>query len=283
MLTHLLSGSDVFYTQEMYNHFTIRDICTLDWLQMEVILIRKFDAPILTNDLSIDRVLAAGLTVLFVFLDGSLPAGLDGALNDLAREYAGQMLIVKVPAKDNPNSRNRYGIVRIPTLVAVKDGQVLSRGEDIQPEDIKRHAAYLLGKGPKPQEAQPRRYGETSGTSRPSGSTAASGGATGPIHVTDATFDQEVLRSPLPVLIDFWAPWCGPCRMVEPIVEKLSREKSGRMKFVKMNVDENPAVSGRYGVQSIPTMMIVKDGQVAARWAGALPEQAIRSKIAPFE
>jgi thioredoxin-like negative regulator of GroEL len=70
--------------------------------------------------------------------------------------------------------------------------------------------------------------------------------------------------------------------MVEPIVEKLSREKPGRMKFVKMNVDENPAVAGRYGVQSIPTMMIVKDGQVVSRWAGALPEQAIRSKIAPF-
>jgi thioredoxin len=253
-----------------------------EWLPTEVNLIRTFDTPILTNDQSIDRVLASGLPVLFVFLDGSLLSGLEGALNGVAKEYAGQLLVVKVPVKDNPNSRSRYGVVRTPTLVAVKDGQVISRAENIQPEDIKRHAEYLLGKGPKPQAVQPHSDGRTAEAPRPSDSTAASGRAAGPIAVTDATFDQEVMRSSIPVLIDFWAPWCGPCKMIAPIVEKLSREKSGRMKFVKLNVDENPAIAGRYGVQSIPTMMIVKDGQVVDRWVGAMPEPVIRSKVAPF-
>jgi thioredoxin 2 len=97
--------------------------------------------------------------------------------------------------------------------------------------------------------------------------------------VTDATFDQEVLRSPQPVLIDFWAPWCGPCRMVEPILERLAQEMAGRLRVAKVNVDENPMTARRYGVQSIPTMMMVKNGQIVDRWAGALPEGALRNRV----
>ncbi|MCC6189828.1 MAG: thioredoxin, partial [Anaerolineales bacterium] len=97
--------------------------------------------------------------------------------------------------------------------------------------------------------------------------------------VTDATFEQEVLRATEPVLIDFWAPWCGPCHMVAPVVERLAQEMSGRLRVAKVNVDENPGLSGRFGVQSIPTMMIFNEGQLVTRWAGALPEGTIRQRL----
>jgi thioredoxin 1 len=98
--------------------------------------------------------------------------------------------------------------------------------------------------------------------------------------VTDASFEREVLRSPQPVLVDFWASWCGPCRMTEPLIERIARDLAGRLRVAKVNVDENPNLSMRYGVQSIPTMMLVKDGQVVDRWVGALPETNLRMRIA---
>ena len=83
-----------------------------------------------------------------------------------------------------------------------------------------------------------------------------------PIVVTDATFQSEVIQSPLPVFLDCWAPWCGPCRMLAPIVDQLAAELAGRVKVAKLNVDENPQTAAKYGLQSIPTMLIFKNGQV---------------------
>ena len=83
-----------------------------------------------------------------------------------------------------------------------------------------------------------------------------------PLDVSDAQFEAEVLKSPLPVLVDFWAPWCGPCRMVAPIVEELAEEYHGRVKFVKVNTDENLDTAMRYGIRSIPTLLLFKDGQL---------------------
>ncbi len=93
-------------------------------------------------------------------------------------------------------------------------------------------------------------------------------------HVTDATFDQEVLKSSTPVLIDFWAPWCGPCRAIGPIVEELAGTYAGRLKVVKMNVDDNPETPSRYGVRGIPNLLIVKGGQVKEQIVGAVPKGA---------
>ncbi len=88
------------------------------------------------------------------------------------------------------------------------------------------------------------------------------------MEVTDSNFDVEVLKSETPVLVDFWAPWCGPCKAIGPIVEQLSESFADQVKFAKCNVDDNPATPGKYGIQSIPTLMIFKDGQVADQVIG---------------
>jgi thioredoxin len=104
------------------------------------------------------------------------------------------------------------------------------------------------------------------------------------VHVTDASFDQEVLKSETPVLVDFWAPWCGPCRAIAPILDDLASEYNGRLKIAKINVDDNPQTPGRYGVRGIPNLLIIKGGQVKEQIIGAVPKarlvQAVDGAIA---
>jgi thioredoxin 1 len=97
--------------------------------------------------------------------------------------------------------------------------------------------------------------------------------------VSDETFEQEVLQSPVPVLVDFWAAWCGPCKAIAPVVEELAGEYEGKMKVMKLDVDENPRTPTTYGVQSIPTLLIFKDGRPAERIVGAVPKKLLVDKI----
>jgi len=97
----------------------------------------------------------------------------------------------------------------------------------------------------------------------------------GILEVTDASFDQDVLKADQPVLVDFWATWCGPCRAIAPIVDELAREYQGKVKIGKMDVDRNNATPMRYGVRGIPTVILFKDGQVAAAKIGALPKSKL--------
>ena len=96
---------------------------------------------------------------------------------------------------------------------------------------------------------------------------------------TDATFKQDVLDSDQPVLVDFWAPWCGPCRMVGPIIDRISEKTAGKAKVYKLNVDENPTVAGNYGITGIPTVMIFNKGQVDRQFVGVQPEQVYMSAL----
>jgi len=103
-----------------------------------------------------------------------------------------------------------------------------------------------------------------------------------PIHVSDAAFEKSVLQSTLPVIVDFWAPWCSPCRMVAPTLEKIAKEMAGKVVVAKVNTDENPDWATRYGVQGIPTMLFIANGKVVHRQVGALPEGMLREIVDQF-
>lgn len=105
---------------------------------------------------------------------------------------------------------------------------------------------------------------------------------TEPIHVTDAAFEKTVLQSKLPVVVDFWAPWCGPCRMVAPVLDKLAQEYAGKLLIAKVNTDENPEWAQKYGIQGIPTMFFVANGKIVHRQVGALPEPMLREVVKEF-
>lgn len=102
---------------------------------------------------------------------------------------------------------------------------------------------------------------------------------TSPIHVTDTEFESKVLQSTTPVVVDFWAPWCGPCKMIAPVLEKLAAEYGDKLIIAKVNTDENPQWAIHYGVQGIPTLLFIRDGLVKDRIVGAAPAPVIQAKM----
>lgn len=234
-----------------------------------------FDTPINSNDSSFDRVLGAGLPVLAVFTAGAPDSALADTLKQIAKSDSGKLLAVQVRLEDNPALVKRFNL-RANSLLTFRDGQEYSRAEMPNAESARAHAAYLLGHGPKPAAPPP----PTAEPARPSAHTGQGSGAqNSPLHVTDATFAREVLNSPLPVMVDFWADWCGPCHRIAPSLEKLAREYAGRVRIAKLNVDENQRTSMEYKVQSIPTLLLVKNGKIVDRLVGALPEPQLRNNI----
>jgi thioredoxin 1 len=102
------------------------------------------------------------------------------------------------------------------------------------------------------------------------------------LELTTQNFEEKVIKSGKPVLVDFWAEWCGPCRMIGPIVEDLSKELEGKLIVGKVNVDNEPNISGTYGIRNIPTLLIFKDGKVAEKLIGAMPKAVLLSKLQPY-
>ncbi|MCF7873566.1 MAG: thioredoxin [Candidatus Omnitrophica bacterium] len=102
------------------------------------------------------------------------------------------------------------------------------------------------------------------------------------VEVTNANFDSEVLQSEIPVLIDFWAPWCGPCKAVEPVLEEIENEVGEKIKICRINLDEAPEIATKYSIMSIPTLMVVKDGNIMDTKVGALPKDSLMSIIQPY-
>lgn len=100
-----------------------------------------------------------------------------------------------------------------------------------------------------------------------------------PVTVTDATFSTQVERSPLPVLVDAWAPWCGPCRMIAPVIDQLAEELAGRLRVAKLNVDDNPATAARFDLRSIPTLLLIKGGREVDRIVGVVPKAEIARRL----
>ncbi len=181
----------------------------------------QFDAPINTNDQSLDRVLATPLPVLLVLVPGSPAPVLQTALNDVARSEAGKLLIAKVNTAENPNAVRRFSVDGSLTLIAWKGGSEQLRLDSPTPDQV----------------------------------------------------------SAEPVLVDFWAPWCGPCRMIAPTLEKLSREYAGKLRIAKLNVDENPRLAAQYNASSIPLLVVFKGGRPVQRIVGAHPEPNLRKFV----
>ena len=98
-------------------------------------------------------------------------------------------------------------------------------------------------------------------------------------HIKDAEFEQEVIKSEIPVLVDFWATWCGPCQMIAPVLEELAQEYGSLLKIVKMNVDENPATPSLFGIRAIPTLILFKAGEVVERITGVVPKDQLKAKL----
>jgi thioredoxin 1 len=226
-----------------------------------------FDTPLNSNDQSFERVLRAGLPVLALFSAGAPDAGTDDALKQIAKTEAGKLIVVKIRADENPALVKRFSI-RAPTVITFQNENEQTRAEMPTASDVRAYAEYALGRGSKPLKDE----GRTTKEARANGDDA-------PLKVTDATFAREVMGAPLPVMVDFWAEWCGPCRMIAPALEKLAREYAGRVRIAKLNVDENPRTQAQYQVQGIPTLLLVKNGRVVDRIVGALPEGQLRIQV----
>ncbi len=103
-----------------------------------------------------------------------------------------------------------------------------------------------------------------------------------PVPISDATFEQEVLKADKPVLVDFWATWCGPCRMIAPVLEEIAADKGESLKIAKLDVDANPVSAGRFGVRAIPTMIVFKDGKEAQRLVGYMPKERLLQQLSQY-
>ena len=233
---------------------------------------RVFDSPINASDQSFSRVLNAGLPVLAIFWNGqSLAPDIEDKLKALARDEAGRLLVVKVSVKDTPQTTKQHNVKQTPLLIGFRDGAEVTRAPALAASAVKAHAQFTMGQGPAPaQQERPAPRIDAEPTARAGSS---------PVHVTDASFARDVLQSPLPVLVDFWAPWCGPCHMIAPTLEKLAAEYAGRLRVAKVNIDENPRYANKYGVQSIPTLLMFKNARAVDRVVGAQPEPSLRMAI----
>jgi len=220
-----------------------------------------FDTPITTDDNNLKKVLGQKEPALLILHEGALDKPLDDAIRKEAKRNAGDLLVVRVDVRENRDTLLKYGEPPLPALVTLTASnfgrKVKSDAENIRPKDVRDHVKHLLKDTPLPQKKE---------------SSSNNGGSSKkPMAVTDANFRKEVLKSKVPVLVDFWAEWCQPCHMIAPHVEKIAAEYGGKIKVVKLDTDKNRVISQRYNIQSIPTMILFEGGQPAQRITGANP------------
>jgi thioredoxin 1 len=212
--------------------------------------------------------------VLILFTSGEgLRSDFKAAFDKAAKEDTGKIAYVRADPQQLPALAERFGVGDKPVLIAWYCGEEIARrqkpwGTDL-PLAIEMLQNAVTASGNMVEEPTEE---EKKPVTQPNYPNA-------PVIVTDATFEQEVLNSDLPVLVDFWAAWCGPCRMVAPILEKLAGEFAGKIKIAKVDVDANPGLQNAFRIQSIPNLMIVKNRTMIFNQPGALPEAPLRDLI----
>jgi len=224
-----------------------------------------FDTPITTNDDALDRVLGQSLPVLLYLYDAP-NSNLDAAFKRVAKDHSGEILVAKVDVNASPQVYARFKSPALPALFTLDDGVVESQAAQILPDDVDAHADFLVGQGPLPQS-----------TAREANAREQAGAL--PVHISDASFANDVLQSDVPVLVDFWAPWCGPCHMIAPVLDQVAEQYAGQVKIAKLNVDQNPMAARQFGAMSIPLLVLFKGGQPVGRLVGAHPKPNIENLI----
>jgi thioredoxin 1 len=233
------------------------------------------NTPINTDDENLKQILRQNLPVAIYLYNGSEKPDkpLEDTVSRLAKKYAGELLIARINTATNPKTYTQYNTPVTPAIItltrALMGKKIKSQATAVRPADVRAHVEYLLDKGPHPAQ-QTEEKPAAAGDSAPNTKAAS--------QINDASFKKVVLRSEVPVLVDFWAPWCAPCRTIAPFIDKMADEYAGQVKVVKLNVDENPRTARQFNVQSIPTVIIFRNGEVLEQRVGANPG-AIRSMI----
>jgi len=233
------------------------------------------DAPITLTDANLGQILNGDKPALILFTSGEgLRSDFKAAFDKSAKEdTSGKIVYARVDPRDLPALAQRFNVGDKPVLIAWYCGQEVARRQKPWGTDLPL-AIELLQKAV--TESGTVISEQTEEVKEPVNQPTV---LNAPVTVTDATFEQEVLNADLPVLVDFWAAWCGPCRMVAPILEKLAGEFAGQIKIAKVDVDANPGLSQAFRIQSIPNLMIVKQRTMIFNQPGALPENALRDLI----
>lgn len=213
-----------------------------------------------------DEVLTGTEPVVLVLNHGEgLAADINKALDEATRKG---VQVIKVNVNENPAYGEQFEVGKHPVYVVWHCGEIISRRSRPWATDVQEMVKGAM------KLATPT---QTPANDAPSKQEVIADDA--PVHVTDKTFEELVIKSKLPVLVDFWADWCQPCKMVAPILEKLAKEFKGKIRIAKVDVDNNPMLSAQFRIQSIPTLMFVKSGKIVGMSAGAAPEPALRDAI----
>lgn len=216
---------------------------------------------------AVDEALQGSQPVM-AWLGGPPTLDIRKALDEASTKHANQLIVLIADTNAYPELKERFTVGKHAVLIGWYQGEIISRRSRPWAADVEAAATSLIKLLPTQEEDKQTAMDEKK--------TAKDNK---PVHVTDATFEQEVIHSELPVLVDFWAEWCGPCKMIAPTLEKLAAEYAGKVRIAKVDVDNNPGLAQAFRIMSIPTLMFIKEGKIVGQTAGALPEASLRDAL----